>query len=80
MHFPVAWTKQLESLSRYQIGDWTYGSPCVRDWGQNTTLSIGKYCSLAYGVTIFLGGEHRTDWLTTYPFAELLDPPAVPGQ
>jgi acetyltransferase-like isoleucine patch superfamily enzyme len=31
-------------------------------------LTIGKYCSIAEGVTILLGGNHRTDWVTTYPF------------
>jgi virginiamycin A acetyltransferase len=34
-------------------------------------LRIGNYCSIAEGVTIMLGGEHRTDWVTTYPFSAL---------
>ena len=29
---------------------------------------IGKYCSIADGVEILLGGNHRYDWITTYPF------------
>ena len=36
------------------------------------TLRIGAFCSLA-DITIFLGGEHRVDWTTTYPFPELWD-------
>jgi acetyltransferase-like isoleucine patch superfamily enzyme len=67
------WTNQLRALTKYSIGDWTYGCPIVRDWNQKTTLVIGKYCSIADGVTIFLGGNHRTDYLTTFPFAELLN-------
>ncbi len=36
--------------------------------GQGTNLVIGKFCSIAANITIFLGGNHRTDWVTTYPF------------
>jgi acetyltransferase-like isoleucine patch superfamily enzyme len=52
----------------YDIGDWTYGGPKVISWGENATLKIGKFCSIAEEVTILLGGEHRSDWVTTYPF------------
>jgi acetyltransferase-like isoleucine patch superfamily enzyme len=71
---PEMWTNKKDGYAKYSIGDWTYGFPIVRDWVQNTTLTIGKYCSIADGVHILLGGEHRTDWVTTYPFAELLHP------
>jgi acetyltransferase-like isoleucine patch superfamily enzyme len=54
---------------RKNIGDYTYGSPKIFDWGEGATLKIGKFCSIADGVVIFLGGEHRTDWVTTYPFS-----------
>jgi acetyltransferase-like isoleucine patch superfamily enzyme len=53
---------------RYDIGEWTYGSPIIKRYGDKTKLSIGKYCSIAETVQILLGGEHRTDWITTYPF------------
>jgi len=72
--YPV-WTNRIPELARYSIGEWTYGSPIVRDWEQTSTLVIGKYCSIADGVKILLGGEHRTDWVSTFPFAELLRPP-----
>jgi acetyltransferase-like isoleucine patch superfamily enzyme len=32
---------------------------------------IGKYCSLADGITVIAGGEHDKDWFSTYPFIEL---------
>jgi acetyltransferase-like isoleucine patch superfamily enzyme len=32
-------------------------------------LRIGAFCSIVDGVQIFLGGEHRTDWVTTFPFS-----------
>jgi acetyltransferase-like isoleucine patch superfamily enzyme len=50
------------------IGRYTYGAPMVRWWGEPANLSIGKYCSIADGVEIFLGGNHRTDWVSTFPF------------
>lgn len=50
------------------IGDYTYGSPQVHSWDDSTKLTIGKFCSIAEGVTFLLGGEHRLDWVTTFPF------------
>ena len=62
-----------EKYAGYIIGDWTYGAPTVLRWGKDTRLLIGKFCSIADGVTILLGGEHRTDWITTYPFYEFFE-------
>jgi acetyltransferase-like isoleucine patch superfamily enzyme len=42
--------------------------------GENQVpLKIGKFCSIAQGVTILLGGGHRPDWITTYPFSYIFD-------
>ncbi len=54
--------------AKYQIGRWTYGKPTIVSWDDKTKLIIGNFCSFADGVTILLGGEHRIDWVTTYPF------------
>lgn len=54
--------------SNYKIGDFTYGNPRILHWGENSRLEIGKFCSIAENVTIFLGGNHRVDWISTYPF------------
>jgi acetyltransferase-like isoleucine patch superfamily enzyme len=53
---------------RYTVGDHTYGDPRVLSWGEGTSLTIGKYCSISKNVIIFLGSEHRIDWISTYPF------------
>ncbi len=53
---------------QYQIGDYTYGRPQVFQWGEGAVLTIGRFCSIATGAQILLGGNHRTDWPTTYPF------------
>ena len=65
--------KTDKRYSMYDIGEYTYGAPRVEDWkNPNATLVIGKYCSIARDVTIFLGGNHHTDWVTTSPLANFL--------
>lgn len=69
---PKHWIKRILSRSssgRIDIGAHTYGAPRVRWWGEDANLVIGKYCSIAEGVEIYLGGNHRTDWVTTFPFS-----------
>lgn len=55
---------------QFQIGTCSYGVPMVRHWDKTSALKIGAYCSIAKNVRIFLGGYHRTDWITTYPFPD----------
>lgn len=52
------------------IGRHTYGQNCIRtlEWGEGAQLYIGNYCSIAANLLVFLGGNHRTDWISTYPF------------
>lgn len=54
-----------------KIGDYTYGRPAIRFLTPDVTLTIGKFCSIAAGVTFFMGGNHRGDWVSTYPFPVL---------
>lgn len=56
----------------YQVGVGSYGVPEVFEFGDDTVLRVGSYTSIAAGVRILLGGEHRTDWLTTYPFPAMM--------
>lgn len=58
---------------RYTVGVGTYGIPEVVEFGDDTVLRVGSYTSIAAGVRILLGGEHRTDWLTTYPFPAMVE-------
>lgn len=63
----------------YSIGDYSYGRPKLH-FGADAKLTIGKYCSIAGSVEIFLGGNHRNDWVTTYPFPAFpYDWPAAKG-
>jgi len=70
-HFRKRKPSLQERFPQYRIGRGSYGDLEVRSWKEGATLEIGAYCSLAAGVKIFLGGEHRTDWVTTYPFPAL---------
>lgn len=58
---------------QHRIGRKSYGPVEVIAYDQSTKLSVGSHCSFAEGVKIMLGGEHRLDWVTTYPF-NALDP------
>jgi acetyltransferase-like isoleucine patch superfamily enzyme len=52
----------------YAIGIGTYGMPKVHDDEEGTTLQIGAFCSISSEVQIFLGKNHRVDWISSYPF------------
>lgn len=56
-----------------EVGDFTYGKPKILHWGEKAELKIGKFCSIADEVVIFLGGNHRIDWITTYPFPAIVN-------
>jgi acetyltransferase-like isoleucine patch superfamily enzyme len=57
----------------FRVGEYSYGRPKVRFAETGALLTIGRYCSIADRVEIFLGGNHRTSWVTTYPFDNLPD-------
>ena len=67
------YTKDIFREKKYFIGEYTYGHPKILFENNDSNLIIGKFCSIADNVTIFLGGNHRTDWITTYPFNILND-------
>lgn len=55
-------------------GKYSYGMPKIHKWEQKdrtTNLIIGNFCSIASDVHVYLGGNHRTDWVTTYPFGHI---------
>ncbi|MFN3868435.1 MAG: CatB-related O-acetyltransferase [Hyphomicrobiaceae bacterium] len=57
----------LIAKGRASIGDHSYGTPKVR-FASAARLGIGRFCSFADRVEIFLGGNHRLDFVSTYPF------------
>jgi acetyltransferase-like isoleucine patch superfamily enzyme len=58
-------------MSEYlQVGEFTYGHEYIEvlSWGEGAKLNIGKFCSIARGVRVFLGGNHNSGRFSTYPF------------
>ena len=43
----------------------------IKSWGEGTHLYVGSYCSLGANLKVYLGGNHRTDWITTFPFGHM---------
>lgn len=52
-------------------GKHVYGTPLIWNDTSNSNLYIGNFCSISQNVKILLGGNHRTDWVTTYPFGHI---------
>ncbi len=48
------------------VGEHTYGDKITIKRG-NAKITIGKYCSIADNITMYLGYEHNTKIFTTYP-------------
>lgn len=59
--------------SQVTVGRFTYGVEPrnIRQWGEGAGLTIGSFCSVARGVRFVLGGNHRADWITTFPFGHI---------
>jgi len=68
MHGIPAFTRDILKGDDFDIGEYTYGIPLVIK-PPGMKLKIGKFCSIAGGVTIQLGGNHPMDWVSTYPFS-----------
>ena len=53
-----------------RVGYGTYGAESLKihSWDNSTRIRIGKYCSIADNVHVFLGGNHDINRITTFPF------------
>jgi acetyltransferase-like isoleucine patch superfamily enzyme len=64
-----------------EFGDHSYGEPTVAVWRSSRgvplggRVSIGRYCSISSGVLMMTGGNHRTDFVSTFPLRVLWDLP-----
>ena len=55
------------------VGKHSYGTQNIRLRYADSArkLKIGNFCSVAENITIYLGGNHNSDWVTTYPFGHI---------
>jgi acetyltransferase-like isoleucine patch superfamily enzyme len=71
--------EQLAGYPFATVGDYSYASSVsIQTWRnmgwwdhETSKLSIGKFCSFAHSINIFMGGNHATHFVSTYPFPEL---------
>jgi len=67
----------LYSNERLTAGRCTYGEPRVATFpGDTAHVRIGAFCSLGPDVILMDGGDHRVDWVSTFPSVPLLASPA----
>jgi acetyltransferase-like isoleucine patch superfamily enzyme len=51
------------------MGKGSYSGNPIHHRFSDCDITIGKFCSIALNLKIFTGGNHRHDWITTYPFS-----------
>lgn len=61
-------SSRIKSVGKYTYGHNNIG---IHWWGEDTWLEIGSFCSIAGNISVYLGGNHRADWATTYPFGHI---------
>lgn len=73
----ITW-EELVASGRLSVGRHSYGRPTVYVYpGDVGSVVIGSFVSIAQGVEIFFGGNHRVDWVSTFPFRFVLDLPGA---
>jgi acetyltransferase-like isoleucine patch superfamily enzyme len=55
-----------------QVGKHTYGFENIKtSWGGGAEVFIGSFTSIALNLEIQLGGNHNSQWVSTYPFGHV---------
>ena len=68
--------KDFQYKDRCTLGKHCYGwdgSPRLNFYRTTSKLVIGNFVSFAPGTTIHVGGEHFTEYVSTYPFSSIFD-------
>jgi acetyltransferase-like isoleucine patch superfamily enzyme len=70
--------QKLIGVGVLTMGDYSYYAPTVRVYaGDTAKVRIGKFCSVAADSEFFVGGIHRTDWVTTYGLRAVFELPGA---
>lgn len=64
----VAKKKVDEKLVSVGVGTYGADNLIIHKWDTNTRLVIGKYCSIADNISVYLGGNHNYHNISTFPF------------
>lgn len=63
----------------HKAGRGTYFNNLTVASHPDSKLTIGSFCSIAPDVRVFLGDEHHTEWVSTYPFKGAIGHPTTKG-
>ncbi|MEE0686741.1 MAG: CatB-related O-acetyltransferase [Lachnospiraceae bacterium] len=55
-------------MEKVSVGNYTYGGIDVLDFGTDSKLKIGHFCSIAPNVFFCLGADHMINTISSYPF------------
>jgi len=62
-------TNVIFPIEKVKVGNYTYGPLEIYSWNhKDEGLRIGHFCSIAKGVKFLLGGNHDTNYISTFPF------------
>jgi acetyltransferase-like isoleucine patch superfamily enzyme len=69
-HLPTLLPKrQSAENARLMMGRGSYGHPLVKAYAGDTgRVTVGDFTSIAEEVVFLVGGNHRVDWVSTFPF------------
>lgn len=76
--FGALTAQEAVAAGRASVGRHSYGSFQVNvGRGAHARVRVGSFCSIARGVEFAIGGNHRPDWVSTYPFRVMWDLPGA---
>jgi acetyltransferase-like isoleucine patch superfamily enzyme len=59
---------EARGVAQFSMGRYSYGSPrLIKNTWDTARVRIGAFCSIAPEVSFMLGGNHRTECISTYP-------------
>ncbi|HEY6781188.1 MAG TPA: CatB-related O-acetyltransferase [Thermoleophilaceae bacterium] len=63
---------------RLEMGRHSYGEPRIQTFpGDEARVTVGSFSSIAIDVVLMDGGNHRTDWVTSFPLRDRLGLPGA---
>ncbi len=66
------------TTERLVMGPHSYGNPLIPTYpGDSSWVRIGAFVSIGLDVILLDGGNHRTEWISTYPFRANFDLPGA---
>jgi acetyltransferase-like isoleucine patch superfamily enzyme len=70
--------REAFSSERLAMGRHSYGEPLIPTYpGDTSWVRVGAFVSIGLDVVLLDGGNHRTEWVSTYPFRATFDLPGA---